>query len=151
MIAIPLAVSQIDLANFAKLAKEDLGRSITKTGDVAGLKGMPAAIAALSSFDDNAASFVVSLSFYVTGHFDLSIPIRIISSKNKEAMILTGNLYEWKYSIVLACSKTQSSRDIRLVFNEIFSFFCQIGLRDVWSDYEREDNHDGTYFLKSRS
>lgn len=152
MNVVPIAVTRIDMNALARNASLDLRRSVTRSADSAGIEGCPAELAALMSFGNNTpqltAMSVHSFSFYVSGYLNLNLPIKILASEKCEAMILSGSLLDWKYSVVAGCHQ-DADIEIRRVFNQIFSFFCQIKLRDVWSEFSREDNHDNTFSLKA--
>lgn len=166
----PLIVSKMQLGYFDSIAREDLGRSITKGGDNARLDtdSYPAYLAALASFTDEASVAVRACSdyemilrhlhfaYYISGDglkstsVCLGTHLSVDVGSDGKTMIVSGSLYSWKHAIIFYC-KNDYPKQVREIFNAIFNYFKQAKLREVWRDFQTQELQDGTFQLTYRS
>lgn len=61
-------------------------------------------------------------------------------------LILTGNLVEWRLSVVLGSNS--SDVRVRAAYNAIYSYARHAGIQELWNDWERITLEDRTFNLK---
>lgn len=74
------------------------------------------------------------------------IGLSTLTSENRELIVLTGNLYEWRQAIYDGCIDKRT----RETFNQILKIFDSIGLGDNWSDFRRKSLPDKTFLLEHK-
>lgn len=159
-----------DWATLSGIASSQLGRDVTRAVDRARLspKSPLALVAILESIrqpralqDPKSVARKAMPStldhlhfgFLIAAEEDTLVEIMFLVSRTlaltladtRELGILSGTLKDWKQVVILGLSET-ISKDIRLVFGQIFAYFETLGLRDIWADY-RKKSLEGTFAL----
>lgn len=60
--------------------------------------------------------------------------------------IISGNLEQWR-SALINCNSEITEHDFRLLFNQFLFEFEQLGLKDLWFNYQRQQLNDETIKL----
>jgi len=59
--------------------------------------------------------------------------------------VVTGNVQQWRDAIVTGTQHKHS--ELREGFNQMHNLFVEVGLHQVWEDFEQKPQDDGTYLL----
>ena len=59
--------------------------------------------------------------------------------------VITGTIQQWRDAIVTGTQHSQAT--IRGGFNQMHDLFVQVGLYQIWSDFEQKAQDDGSYTL----
>lgn len=129
-----LAKYTASLAEFHNVANTDITRALARPG--------PHLRHTFYSFLSVTSN---SVALYVAEGTDLDV----LSTEHEDTrvLIMSGNLQVWKDS-VLVCLDQNAPRRVREVFTIIRSYFTELGLDLVWSEYRKKPMPDSTYFLE---
>ena len=89
------------------------------------------------SFRDHSTDFYQHTRLNV-----FSVPAK----KNIYLHLISGNLEDWRTAIINGCSDIVE-QDYRLLMNQFLLEFDSIGLRDLWSQFSRQQSADETIRL----
>lgn len=156
----PVALTVVNWDDYLKTCRTLLNRSVTDTLDrqhrpIRTLPGFLSTLAdgaSLGSSNDSflsrhiSASFIVDVSdTYIPENCQLACTTL---QGRRGAMILSGNLLQWKEAIVNFCQE-RTPELIRNVFNEIQVAFENAGLASLWSEYNKTQRSN--YFLLTKA
>jgi len=74
----------------------------------------------------------------------------ILEKDNIAIAVVSGTLYDWYTVIIYGCS-TAVTKEIRITFNECYKLFNYSDLRNLWVNYSKTPQLDGTFILEVRS
>lgn len=156
---IHLGKTEIDWETYLKVAKQSLSRSITKKLDDSGKEiTTPSSylftLAAIGDEEINYSSLMSNpgctlrhlfYSFILISPLDCVMSVMkhttlaVLTSpcrSNLEISILSGNLEQWRESIINGCSEVADS-NLRAILDQCLIYFDGEGLGKIWSDYNR--------------
>lgn len=163
----PLAMMQVDWTTYIKMCQDVLGYSPTRGLDECAIDPKsPAAYLAtldlenqplehLRNPEDSQGFHHVFFSFIV----ELISPedimaikggrLRVLNKRGSSTYlaILSGSILDWYYQTIFGCTK-KSSIGVRQVMNKCYEYLCLAGFKEVWSNYERIDLQDQTFYLR---
>jgi len=96
-------------------------------------------------------SFLIMTSGPIILRVAESTDLNVISTKalTGRASIISGTLDKWRDAIILCCQEDTPKR-LRFIFNTIKKAFDQLGLQDVFFEFNLRDAGDGTFLLEHR-
>ena len=151
----PIALTVVDWDGYLTVCRSLLNRSVTESLDkqhrpVKTLPGFIATLADAARLSETlllrhlSASFIIDICDpYISENSQLTCTTL---QGRKPAMILSGNLLQWKESIVNFCQE-HTPDDIRKTFNDIQVAFENVGI--VWDDYVKVQRPGHFYMVKS--
>lgn len=163
---IPITISNVDWQNYLDITSELLGHSVSKGVDTCGpskLSDCAKYIASLAEFavgkevdaksalrNQGPALRHISLSFLISSPFIREIGEASgldILSNGADVAIVTGTLRDWREATIMLCNRNQPER-LRWIFNEVKRVFDQLGLPDLFFEFNLRDCRDGTFYLE---
>ena len=170
---VPIISTKTDWQLFLSVAKQMLGRNLTKGIDSANmpLEGISSYFAVLGSLKDSETKPDVILSnpgsllshgffgFLFVGDDDLlfnimeETPFNVLSAptleRNTRIAIISGTFEEWRTSIINRCSNV-SGYGLRLFLDYCLLHFERLGLGKIWSEYKKITLSDKTFYLEEK-
>jgi hypothetical protein len=166
-------LSNLDLNTLLPLSREILGYSPAKAADgvTIPLSNSAHQLACVAAFKDSKAPPTVRvaipyLELFHAGFLiaaderDLvdileisAMPFVITDTLQRgiQVAIVSGTLDDWARAVKLACHPQASiNRDIRYVYNAIYTQLCNIGLKDIFGDLRTTELHDKTFLLEDK-
>lgn len=168
MIVVPILSTNIDWRVYLMSVKQALGRSVTEQLDI---YKMPAET--LASFLVTLGSFKypeerpneilsdagpilrhVHYGFLVLGSPSLlfeimentDLDVLTVEAIRGRLAVVTGNLQQWRTAIINA----DAGHDLLSFTNECLIHFEKIGLGQLWINYRKVSQTDGTFLLRSK-
>jgi hypothetical protein len=169
---IPLAVPNLDWNALIQTSMRVLGRSPTRGLDAAEQRigDYRAYVVALTDLLSPGVSphFAMQIANEALDHLWYSVMVyastdellgliqganfRMMSAKtvgNLKLAILSGTLSEWRKSIVYYLrTKPESDSEVRRFYGTMIVFFEQLGLGELWMEFEKNLLSDGTFVLR---
>lgn len=165
-VIVPIVLPVIDWHKFVVETNAAILRSPTRTLDshgmpVGSLQSFVASIGGFISEKNDPHNFVQSCSHALKHlHFtflcytvpnlsnDIAINTELVSTlADDRTFLLSGTLLEFKQSII-SCLIIESTFDLRLFFNCLYTFFNSIELGMIFQRYRVEMLPDGTFILR---
>lgn len=165
----PLAITQVEWRTYIKFVEDVLGCNPTRgLGSTIIELNTPAAYLATldlenrplnqlrsgafinNTFDHLHVSFIAELDTDVLHTVLTTFPnLDYITKKAKKTylVIISANMSIWYQTIVKALKPNQEY-EIREIFKIILVWFDNFGFKDVWSEYDRKIQQDGTIILQ---
>ena len=166
-------LSNLDLNTLLPLSRELLGYSLAKAADglTVPLSEFAHQLACLAAFKDSEAPPTVRAAipylelchagFLVAAdERDLvdileiaGLPFIVVDTPQRgiQTAIVSGSLNSWVRAVKLAChSQFSMSRDVRHIYNIIYTQLCNIGLKDIFGDLQTTELHDKTFLLEGK-
>lgn len=170
---VPIINTVIDWNQYLMAAKQILGRSVSQQLDTIGMKldSLASFVATLGAFrepnakpseilsDPGSLLKHVSLGFLILASNECLFEVmeetslNLLSTdsrvKNTRLAVLTGNLEEWRTSIING-SSNNCGYECRLLMDKCLLHFELIGLGGVWSNYRKKILNDKTFQLTEK-
>jgi hypothetical protein len=164
--AILISIPNVAWQTYLNTSSEWLGRSVSKSVDSSGsqladLAKYTASLAELTAEDSNARqalrergpclrhtfySFLISTSPSIILNVAENTDLNVLSHKGRVAVV-SGTLDLWVNAIVTCCRPNNKLR-LKELFNGIKLIFDQLGLQDVFFEFNLRSHTDGTFYLE---
>ena len=164
----PLAYTAVNWQVLHEMCQSTLGFSPTRGLDATGFdaetcsaylacldfENQPLANLREGHYNNNTFTHV-SFSFITAIPTSLIVEIRLLTNlktfakqrKDLWLTIITGDMSEWRESIIKGCSQMRDF-ELRILFNQCLIFFNNAGFKEIWHDYDRIELQDKSFWLR---